>query len=194
MSSCAIASSRSLARCGFHREKYSSSSQCLRDSEPCTKARSRTVNDGGYPGIRSFHGSRCSSDRKRFISLQRSAQLRLEGPLLWDTASSGSHESTSPSRISTEIDSPQSGQTVSILINLPGNSQHAASDSFPHWPYHFCSPSTLILYWLGWSEKGQMVTVLYFSSTHAGYPEAIKSWRTVSASSGPIPSTAPSSW
>ncbi len=131
---------------------------------------------------------------KRFISLQRSAQLRLEGPLLWDTASSGSHESTSPSRISTEIDSPKSGQTVSILINLPGNSQHTASDSVPHWPNHFCSPSTLILYWLGWSEKGQMVTMLYFSSTHAGYPEAIKSWRTVSASSGPIPSTAPSSW
>ena len=114
--------------------------------------------------------------------------------MLWDTASSGSHESTSPSRISAEIDSPQSGQTVSILINLPGNSQHTASDSFPHWPYLFCSPSTLILYWLGWSEKGQMVTVLYFSSTHAGYPEGIKAWRTVSASSGPIPSAAPSSW
>ena len=159
-----------------------------------TKARSRTVIDGGDPGTRSFHGSRCSFDRKRFIPLQRSAQLRLEGPLLWDTASSGSHESTSPSSISTEIDSPQSGQTVSILINLPGNSQHTASDSVPHWPNHFCSPSTLILYWLGWSEKGQMVTMLYFSSTHAGYPEAIKSWRTVSASSGPIPSTAPSSW
>ena len=60
----------------------------------------------------------------------------------------------SPSRIRTRIGSLQSRQGQSIWTCLPGKSQLTASDSNPHWPYHLCSPSTVIRYWVGMFENG----------------------------------------
>ena len=60
----------------------------------------------------------------------------------------------SSSRMRTTIGSPPSRQGASMRTSCPGNSQRTASDSKPHWPYHFCSPSTLILYCVGRLENG----------------------------------------
>ena len=144
-------------------------------------------------GVKRSHRLTCSSDRKRFIPLQRSGQGLSDGSLSWTTAPSGLHNTTLPPRITTTMDSLQSGQLASILISLPGNNQHTASDSMPHWPNQFCSPSTLILYSLGWLESEQIVIMLSCSSSQPGYPLAIMSLKTGGALPGSRPSLASNS-
>jgi hypothetical protein len=58
----------------------------------------------------------------------------------------GDADMTSPSRISTEIGSPQSKQGQSTSTVSPGKSQQTASDSNPHWANHFCSPLMVMRY------------------------------------------------
>lgn len=66
----------------------------------------------------------------------------------------GSSLNTAPSFISMRRGAPQSRHGASIRTTLPGLSQQTASDSNPHWPNHFCTPSTLIRYCVGRLLKG----------------------------------------
>jgi len=74
----------------------------------------------------------------------------------------GSSFKTTPSFISTRIGAPQSRHGASMRTVFPGYSQLTASDSNPHCPNHFCTPSTLIRYCVGRLLNGaklQMVSV-----------------------------------
>ena len=104
----------------------------------------------------------CSSDRKKFMVLQAkliSSYHLQKGTATYPTIPSGSIFNISPSRISTRIGTPQCMQTVSIRTVFPGKSQLTASDSKAHWPNHFCSPSTVMGYWLGKLLKGARETM-----------------------------------
>jgi len=83
-----------------------------------------------------------------------SSRQREKGTFTWPTMLGGEASRISPSRIRTRIGSLQSRHGQSICICLPGKSQLTASDSNPHCPYHFCSPSTEIRYWVGVLENG----------------------------------------
>src|SRR5689334_4363555 len=72
----------------------------------------------------------------------------------YPTAVSGSISRISSSRVRMRIEAPQSRHRDSTKISCPGNSQRTASDSSPHWPYHFCTPPTLIRYCVGTLLKG----------------------------------------
>jgi hypothetical protein len=76
------------------------------------------------------------------------------GMFTWPTMEGGEASRISASRIRTRIRWLQSRQGQSIWTCLPGKSQLTASDSNPHCPYHFCSPSTDIRYWVGMLENG----------------------------------------
>lgn len=71
------------------------------------------------------------------------------GTETWPINPSGSSVSIVPSLTSTRTGSPQSRHSESIRTVLPGNSQQTASDSNAHWPYHFCTPSTVMRWWVG---------------------------------------------
>ena len=99
----------------------------------------------------------CSSDRKRFMVLQacgnRSTQ-REKGTDTYATMLSGVVIVILPSSISTCSGLPQSRQGALMRTALLGKSQQTASASKPHWANHFCSPPTLMRYWVGRLLKG----------------------------------------
>ncbi len=121
----------------------------------------------------------CSSDRKRSICPQASAQCCdrvAQGVLVWPTMPGGLAERISPSRCSITMVSLQSRQGVSMWMVLPGKSQQTASDSNPHCAYHFCSPSMVILWGVGMLEKGGNEAIQSVSGcSHTGKSVAVRS-------------------
>jgi hypothetical protein len=72
-----------------------------------------------------------------------------KGTATYPIRPSGSAFRMTPSRMSTRIGSPQSGQGVSTRTVFPGKSQQTASDSNAHCANHFCCPSIVIRNWVG---------------------------------------------
>lgn len=74
--------------------------------------------------------------------------------LMCATSVEGVFSMISSSRKRSSMGSAQSRQRALISTSRPGNNQRTASDSRPHWPYHFSTPSTLTRYCVGMFENG----------------------------------------
>lgn len=72
----------------------------------------------------------------------------------WPTSPGGSTATTSPSRISRRMGSPQSKQGASTRTVAPGNSHVTDVASKPHWANQRDSPRTVTRYWVGWLFSG----------------------------------------
>src|SRR5438093_12082474 len=90
----------------------------------------------------------------------------------------GTARSIRPSRTAISIGSPQSRHGASISTVRPGNAQHAASASRPHWANHFHSPPTPSRYCVGRLLNGGNDAIRSVSGcSQFGRPTAISSRR-----------------